>query len=367
MAEYSTPEQRTEMPTDRRMGQLRREGALFHSQELEHTISLATGFLIVSYMVPVLFRHAQYVFRKAFELIANREPLDVHSLYEGFIGILTLMGPDILIIVLAVAVASTLAVMLQTKWNVKEKKLHLRFTMLNPINGIRRIFSIAGTINILKSIVKLIIILPMAYFSLRGFAPRMVQLMHMQIDQTFIFTGDAMRQIFWKIFYILMALSIFDYTYGKFRWLRTNKMTKDEVKDERKSIEGDEETKKTIQRKGWQRIIQRIRDTVPTADVVVTNPTHYAIALKYDRASMAAPVVVAKGRNFLALRIREIAREHGIPVLERKPLARALYSGVEIGSTIPRDMFKAVAEVLAYVYRLKGIRPKPSTKKQIKK
>lgn len=354
MSEHSTPEERTEMPTDRRLGQLRREGALHHSIELEQTISLMTGFLIVSMMAPTLISHIKYVFRKAFEMIGSGEPLSMQDLREGFLGLVGLLGPDLMVIVGTIAVVSGLAVMLQTQWNIKEKKLKIDLSLLNPVNGVKRVFSISGFLNVGKALVKLAIILPIGYFSLKKFAPFMIQLIHMELDEIFVFTSTAMRSVFWKILYVLIGLSLFDFFYGKFRWLKQNKMTKEEVKDERKSIEGDEETKRSIMRKGWARIQQRLRETVPTADVIVTNPTHYSVALKYDRTTMAAPIVVAKGKNFIALKIREIARENGIPVLERKPLARALYSSVEIGAVIPRELFKAVAEVLAYVYRLKN-------------
>ncbi len=139
-------------------------------------------------------------------------------------------------------------------------------------------------------------------------------------------------------------------------------MTKEEVKDERKSIEGDEATKRKIIAKGWQRIVQRIKTNVPKADVVVTNPTHYAVALQYDRGSMKAPKVIAKGADHLAFKIREIARESGVPILERKSLARALYSSVKVDAEIPFELYKAVAEVLAYVYRIKGKNKRPEVR-----
>lgn len=354
MSEHSTPEERTEMPTDRRMEQLRKEGAIHHSTEFEQTLSLITGVMIVTAMAPLIMGHLQEVFVKAFGMIANTEPLTVQALKQGFIGLLRLLGPYLILIVLCIAAVASLSVLLQTRWNMREKKIKFDFKMLNPINGVKRVFSLNGLMQLGKALLKLAIILPIGFFSLKMFAPQMVQLMHMEITEIFSFTGKAMSSIFWKIVYVLIAISVFDFFYGKWQWLRSNKMTKEEVKDERKSIEGDEETKRAIARKGLARIAQRLRETVPTADVVVTNPTHYAVALKYDRDSMAAPIVVAKGKNFIALRIREIARENGIPVLERKPLARALFASVEIGAIIPRDLFKAVAEVLAYVYRLKN-------------
>lgn len=163
-----------------------------------------------------------------------------------------------------------------------------------------------------------------------------------------------MWKLFWKLTYILIALALIDYVWGKYQWLKMNKMTKDEVKDERKSIEGDEETRRRIMWKGINRVMQRIKQGVKKADVVVTNPTHFAVALKYDRNNMDAPVVVAKGVDFMALKIRELAKDANVPIVERRELARALYSSVEVGKEIPYELFKAVAEVLAYVYKLRN-------------
>lgn len=182
----------------------------------------------------------------------------------------------------------------------------------------------------------------------------MLGLLHTSLSQVFQYTGGAMDKIFWRIMYIMFGVAAFDYFYGKYRWFRINKMTKDEVKDERKATEGDDTTRRKIIAKGLQRIAQRIATTVPKATVVITNPTHYAVALQYERGIMKAPKVVAKGTDYLAMRIREIAKEAGVPIVERKSLARALYASVEVGNEIPYDLFKAVAEVLAYVYKLKN-------------
>ena len=354
MAENSTPEERTEAPTERRMGQLRQEGQIFHSTEIVTVISMMTGFVLLTMTVSSLQAGLQQVMLLCYRGITDPEVLSYARLSRDFGLILSILAPDLLIIVLGVGGMSALAVMLQTNWNVKAKWINFRFDFLNPIQGLRRILSLQGFVNTLKAIAKLCIIMPIAYFALREFAPQMVQLVHLSIEQVMAYTGQGVATIFWRIIYVLIALAAFDFFWGREQWLKMNRMTKDEVKDERKSLEGDEETKKKIQQKGLMRIMQRIRSAVPKADVVVTNPTHISVALKYDRGAMGAPTVVAKGKGFLALRIREIAREAGVPVLERKPLARALYESVEVGREIPGALFKAVAEVLAYVYRLRN-------------
>jgi flagellar biosynthetic protein FlhB len=359
MAKDTLPEQRTELPTERRLGELRKEGAVFHSVDLEHALVLVTGFLAISLTWNVLYKDIRYMMVRSFLMIADDRPLDVNDLLSGFMRLCQLMLPDVLIITGCVAFVSAMAVMLQTRWNRRDKWIKFRWDFVNPIKGVKRIVSIHGLTNLLKAIAKLALVLPIGYWVLRGYAPQMVTLVHMSLSDVLSLTGDAMRSVFWKIMYVFFAIAAIDIVWGKFQWLRQNKMTKDEVKDERKSVEGDEAMRRRMIMIGQQRIQNKLRSSVPKADVIVTNPTHYAVAIKYDRANFAAPIVVAKGTDFMAQRIREIAKEHNIPILERKALARALYASTEVGSEIPRDLFRAVAEVLAYVYRLKRSRVKP--------
>jgi flagellar biosynthetic protein FlhB len=348
------PEQRTEMPTDRRLQELRKEGAIFHSSDVEHVLVFITGFFALSAGWNALYADLKFVMSRSFTMIGESKALDAMELRNGFIALVKLLAPDIFLITVAIASVAALSVMLQTNWNRRAKWFRLRWDFLNPIGGIKRIVSIAGLVNVFKAVVKLALVLPVAYYALQAFVPQMIRLVHMSIPDVFSVTGLALQNVFWKMMYIFIALAVFDVAWGKFQWLKRNKMTKQEVKDERKAIEGDESMRRKIISKGMSRLAQKLKKSVPTADVVVTNPTHYAVALKYDRGRHAAPIVVAKGTDFIAQRIREIARESGVPVLERKALARALHASTEVGSEIPRDLFKAVAEVLAYVYRLKN-------------
>jgi len=354
MSENSTPEQRTELPTDKRMGQLRKEGALFFSQDIVALLTLMAGFSVISVVASGIVTNLKIVLTQSYGLIGQREIMSLKDIEGGILGTMMLIVPSVLIICVVIGAVASLAVMLQTGWNVREKLIKFRWDMLNPVDGVKRIFSIMGLVSTGKAILKLALILPVGYFALVQFAPEMVALMHLSIGEVLSYAAEAIQTVFWKIFYILAAISVFDFVYGKHHWLSKNKMTKEEVKDERKAVEGDEETKRRIAAKGIQRIMQRLKTAVPKADVVVTNPTHYAVALKYDRETMVAPIVVAKGQGHVALRIRQLAREAGVPVLERKPLARALFSSTEVGATIPHELFRAVAEVLAYVFRLRN-------------
>lgn len=354
MSEFSTPEERTEMPTSKRIGKLRQEGLVHKSTEVVTVVSLLAGYYVLKFSWGWIFDDMKTVFVKSFRAISSAQNLDLWSLRRGFYGLLWDIAPVVFLVVTAMAIVAVLAVMLQTNWNVKQHWIKFNFGWLNPFSGLKRIVSIQGFVQTIKSVLKLCIILPIAYYALKQFAPDMVMLTNTSVEYLLTYTGNAMGVIFWKVMYLLIFMAILDWFWTKYLWLRQNKMTKEEVKDERKAQEGDEATKKRIQTMGLQRIKQRLMLSVPQADVVITNPTHYAVALKYDRNTMRAPMVVAKGQGFIALKIREIARSHGIPVMERKPLARALFQAGEVGKEIPYELYKAVAEVIAYVFRLKN-------------
>jgi flagellar biosynthetic protein FlhB len=361
MAKDSLPEQRTEMPTERRLDEVRKEGAIFHSVDLEHALVLVAGFLVVSYSWNVLYRDMRYMLVRSFSMIADTRQLAANDLVNGFARVCMLLLPNILLITGVVALVASIGVFLQTNWNRRDKFIKFRWDFINPLKGIKRIVSIHGLMNVLKAILKLSLAMPIGYWALKGRIPEMVQLVHMSTADVLALTGVAMKGVFWKVMYVFFLIAAFDVVWGRFQWLKQNKMTKEEVKDERKSVEGDETMRRKMIAKGQQRLVNKLKSSVPKADVVVTNPTHYAVALKYDRDNFAAPIVVAKGTDFMAQRIREIAAEHKIPVLERKALARALYASTEVGSEIPRELFRAVAEVLAYVYRLRRPRAQQQT------
>jgi flagellar biosynthetic protein FlhB len=353
MAKDSLPEQRTEMPTERRLQEIRKDGAIFHSADLEHVFVLVTGFLAISFAWNRLYFDMRHMMVRSFDMIAERRELQANDLIEGFLRIVLLILPDILIVTGCVAVIASLSVLLQTNWNKREKWIKFRWDFVNPIKGLQRIVSVYGLISLFKAVLKMALVLPIGYWALKGFAPELTRLVHMSLYDVLWTTGAAMKSVFWKIIYVLLAIALLDIAWGRSQWLRKNKMTKDEVKEERKAVEGDETMRRKMIAKGQQRLMNKLKSSVPKADVIITNPTHYAVALKYDRNKFAAPIVVAKGTDFMAQRIREIAKEHGIPIVERKALARALYAATEIGSEIPRELFRAVAEVLAYVYRLR--------------
>jgi flagellar biosynthesis protein FlhB len=355
MSENSTKEERTELPSERKMSKLRDEGTLFVSSEINHILVLIVGFIVLEKITAELINQGYRSLTLSFSRVAYVRIEEFNDIANEFSLHSRLFLPYLLILVGIVATTASLSTLLQTKFNIKKKKIHFRWNFLNPINGIRRIISYAGLLNIGKAILKLSLILPIGAYAVYGMLPEVMQLIHSNVRSTLHALANFSGIIFWRVIWLLVPIALFDFFYGRFKWLQTQKMTKNEVKDERKAIEGDEATKRKMIAKGLSRAMQRLTESVPKADVIITNPTHYAIALSYKQNSMSAPIVVAKGTGWIALRIREIAKESRIPIVERKSLARALYDSVDIDRPIPYELFRAVAEVLAYIYKIKGV------------
>jgi flagellar biosynthetic protein FlhB len=234
--------------------------------------------------------------------------------------------------------------------------LKMKLNKLNPIQGAKQIFSMRSLVNLIKSILKVIIIGVVVWINLWGAREKLLSLSLMPLEDVFRFAGKLTTKIGVQIGAVLVILAIIDYMYQRYEHNKQLRMSKQEIKDEHKRLEGDPLIKSRIREKQRRMAMMRMMQEVPKADVVITNPTHYAVALQYDATIMEEPRVIAKGVDYIALKIREIAKEHDIITMENRPLARALYERTEIGQSIPVDLFQAVAEVLAYVYKVKGKR-----------
>jgi flagellar biosynthetic protein FlhB len=228
-----------------------------------------------------------------------------------------------------------------------------KFNRINPLNGFKNVFSSRSIVELSKAVGKLLIVCYFAYSTIKERIFGLNQLITQSPLLSVLYIWDITFQVALKICTFLFVLAIFDYAYQRWEYQKSLRMTKKEVKDEFKQMEGDPKIKAKIRQRQMQIAMRRMMQEVPKADVVITNPTHLAIALRYDSSKMAAPVVVAKGEDLIAAKIREVASEHGVTIVENKPLAQAIYKTVDIGEAIPAQLFQAVAEVLAFVYRLK--------------
>ena len=241
------------------------------------------------------------------------------------------------------------------------ERLSFNLNKLNPINGFGRIFSKRSLVELVKSLFKIAIIGSFLYLYLKDQIPFMPYFIYFDLAKSLEEIAKVIFNMVFQVIAIIIIMAIADYSYQKWQTTQDLKMTKQEVKDEYKQMEGDPQIKGKIKQKQRQMAMMRMMQEVPKADVIITNPTHLAIALMY-KSGMVAPLVVAKGQDVVAERIKQIARENKVTIVENKPLARALYTSVQVGDMVPHELYQAVAEVLAYVYRLKNRKtaPQPS-------
>ncbi len=270
-----------------------------------------------------------------------------------FGAILLLLAPVVLSIMFTGVVSHV--VQDNGRLDLQWGRITLDFKKLNFISGFGRLFNKDALVEMLKSLIKMLIIGWIAYQVLKDEIQNITVLAEADINGIINYTGHIAFKIVTHTCGIILVISILDLGYVKWRYLENLKMTKQEVKDENKEQEGNPEVKGKIKRLQYQAARRRLIKIIPTADVVITNPTHYAVAIKYDRSRMAAPLVIAKGADEMALAIREMAREHKIALVENRPLARELFEQVPENHEIPETLYAAVAEVLAYVYRMKGV------------
>ncbi|MBP5745717.1 MAG: flagellar biosynthesis protein FlhB, partial [Lachnospiraceae bacterium] len=243
---------------------------------------------------------------------------------------------------------------IQVQWKPTAKPLKPKLSKLNPLNGFKRIFSVNSLVELIKSIVKIFLIGYVAYSYLSDRQNDLLLLYDVSLIHAVAFIGETVINLGLRISLIFMIVAVADFAYQKFKFAKDMRMTKQEVKEEFKNQEGNPEIKGRIRQKMREASQRRMMQALPQADVVITNPTHYAVALKYDQDIAPAPFVIAKGEDYLALKIKEVAKEYNIEIVENKPLARMLYANVNIDDQVPPELYSAVADVLAYVYHIQG-------------
>ncbi len=257
------------------------------------------------------------------------------------------------VVLIAFAVSFTI-ILVQVKWKLSGKPLTPKFSKLDPIAGFRKIFSKDKLFALVVEVVKVILIGYVAYDTLKDEWNTLLVLYDISLFQAVALIGDIVINLGIRLSLIFLVIGFADYLYQRFRFRKDMMMTKQEVKDEFKQTEGDPQVKRRIRTKMLEVSQRRMMQRLPEADVVITNPKHLAAAIKYDREEAEAPILLAKGADYLAQKIKDAAREYGIEIVENKPLARMLYYNVEVGQEIPAELYQMTAEVLAYVYRLKG-------------
>ncbi|MCS7032473.1 MAG: flagellar biosynthesis protein FlhB [Phycisphaerae bacterium] len=345
--------EKTEAPTPRRRQEAREQGQIARSPDLTAAVVILGMLLMLQWQGTSLVQALRAVAERALavDVLADHDPRNLVILLFEILG---LLARAMLPLLLSVALAAVLINLAQVGLLINSKRLKPDLGAISPRRGIKRIFGGGnGWVQFFMNAAKVTLVGVVAFYAIRGRLGEIVTYSQMEFLSIFAAAADLVFSLILRLGVLLLLLALVDYGWQRFRTERELRMTKQQVKDDLKRMEGDPLVKQRRRQIAMQRAMQRIRSAVPTADVVVTNPTEYAVALKYD-PGMTAPKVVAKGRGYVAQRIREIAVEHGIPILERPPLARALWRMVEVGQEIPEQFYAAVAEILAYVYELSG-------------
>jgi len=342
-----TGEDRTEAATPRKRQELRRRGQVARSADLSSLLALTGVVLCLNALGASSIHRLQQYLRDSLSLTTQDSPLSAHLAAAGLV-IAQTVGP----LVLCAMALGVLACILQTGLLASTQALLPDFTRINPLAGARRLLSGRAAVEAAKAACKLAIIAWIGWSTLSAGYPDILRLGALDLSQLMHHGARLLYTLAMRICLFLLVLSALDYAWQRWSFEKSIRMTKEEVKQEMRQTEGSPQLKARIRARQRQMARRRMMDAVPTADVVVANPTHYAVALKYEAASMRAPQVVAKGADLLAARIRQIAEENRVPIVENPPLARTLYRTVEIGREIPGSLYAAVAEVLAFVYDL---------------
>ena len=344
---------KTEEPTAKKRADAKKKGQVGRSTDMTAAFVLLMGFFVIKMLWESIYTkiatYTTYVFSHL------NQPVDTESVIRIFIGIVELLAQTALPIMIGVMFIGLAINFYQVGLNFNTEAIEFKLDKLNPINGFGRIFSKRSLMELAKSLMKIAIIGFFLYDFLVDHLMEMPQFIYFDLTTSLAQISDIIFKMAFEVIGVIMIVGFLDYAYQKWQTTQDLKMSKQEVKDEMKQSEGDPQIKGKIKQKQRQMAMSRMMQEVPKADVIVTNPTHFAVALKYDKG-MVAPQIVAKGQDMVAQRIKDIARENRVPIVENKPLARALYAAADVGDIVPAELYQAVAEVLAYVYRLKNNR-----------
>ncbi|MGL4208075.1 MAG: flagellar biosynthesis protein FlhB [Candidatus Adiutrix sp.] len=356
MAEGEGGGEKTEQPTAHKLSKARGKGNVPKSQDVTSSIVLLGAGSALLVLAPMGWDRMVGFFR--YSLWRALVEIDITTvelwpfIYTAFREVLLIVVPFALIVLLI-----SLAINLYQLGGLLSVPIEFKIDKLNFIKGMKKFFKLKAVVDTVKNTTKIALIFFVAYVVIMGNMLEFSHMGDMEVPQMGLFALKVAAEMFFKICLLLLILSIFDYAYTKWQFMRDMRMSKQEIKDEFKQMEGDPKVKARIRQIQVETAKKRMLADVPKADVVLTNPTHFAIALVYNAALAQAPLVLAKGQDFMAQRIKDIAKEAKVPIVENKPLAQALYQSVEVGDVIPLEFYKAVAEVLSYVYKIKGRKP----------
>ncbi len=342
---------KTEKATPRRRQKAREEGQVAKSQDIPISATLVIMFLTFLFYLPFAYRELIKLYRYVFSNPDYLIPSTNSTAVLLSLKVLSILIAPIFVVFLLTGIVSNIA---QFGFLFSVKALQPKLDRINPVSGLMRMFSLKTLFELFRNVLKLVVATVVSYFILKFLFTDIIRFMNIPVYQEMYYMVRYSMMLILAFALLSVPIAVIDFIYRKFEYEENIKMTKHEVKEERKMYEGNPQIKAAIRRKQRELSMLRMMAEVPKADVVITNPEHYAVALKYERGKMQAPKVVAKGADNMALKIREKAKENNIPVVEDPPLARSLYSSCEIGDYIPENLYVAVAKILARIYREKG-------------
>ena len=336
--------------TPRRKEEARKKGQVFKSQEVISALMLLGLVALLRFWIPAMFLRMQYLFPYVLGISSDWTERSVASLMLNVLWLgIQIMAP-ILGTGFLIAIISNY---IQVGFLFTGESMKPQLSRLSMISGAKRMFGVKAWVELVKSLMKVLLIGYFLYASVRDRLHIYPALQQLNVGQAAVLLGEALMELAWNISLSFLGIAAFDYIYQRWEYEKNLRMSHEDLKQEYKQTEGNPELKSELKKRQRAMAMGRMMQDMKQADVVVTNPTHFAVALRYDPKVQNAPYVVAKGQDQVALRMRELAKEYDLVIMENKPLARALYAQVEIGQGIPADLYKAVAEVLAFVYRLK--------------
>lgn len=345
---------KTEEPTTKKLSDARKEGQVARSKELITASGLATLFIVLKLFTGFIGEQFIRVYQEAFTGIdkITKDEFSLNIIGQLLSDAITTIIIICLPVFLTTMFISFVVVLYQVKWQVSGKTLRPKFNKINPISGFKKLFSKDKFVELFIELIKITIIAYIGYNTLKDEWKTLFLLYDMKLEQAILLIGNLVIDLGIKVSMIFLIIGLGDLIYQRLKFRKDMRMSKQEVKDEFKNSDGDPLIKSKIRAKMREVSMKRMMQALPAADVVITNPTHLACAIKYDKTTGEAPVLLAKGADYLAMKIKEVAKENNISIVENKPLARMLYYNVEVGNEIPPELYQMTAEVLAYVYGL---------------
>ncbi len=342
-------QEKTEEPTSKKIEDARKDGNVPKSQDASSFVTLVVGIFTFLAIFPFMQEHMVklYHYYQSFMGVEFTKNMILEISIITFREIILMVIP----LAVTVAIAGLLAGFLQFGFIFTSKPLIPDLTKLDPIKGLKNLLSVKKFVETIKVILKVVMVFMVAYYYLFDFAKEMPSVVYLPIFEQLSWLREKALLLGSSMLLLFFILALFDLFFVRYNYFKDLKMSKQEIKDEYKQMEGDPQIKARIRKIQMEMTKKRMMQEIPQADVVITNPTHYAVALRYDKEKDNAPIILAKGMNHLALKIKEIARLNEIQIVENPPLARELYKKCEVNDTIPDSLYKAVAEVLAFVYK----------------